>query len=291
MSGYVKKEILTVTQLSQALKMHIETRFPAIAVQGEVSNLKEQASGHLYFTLKDAQAQISAVLFKTNGRAVEKLPKNGDQILVRGEINVYPPRGYYQIIVRELSFVGVGALLLKLHEMKLKLQERGWFDKAHKKPLPKYPKTIGVVTSATGSVIQDILHILSRRLNKFHLILNPVKVQGETAAEEIAEAITQFNRYALADVLIIGRGGGSLEDLWAFNEEKLAKAIFDSQIPIICAVGHETDYCIADFVADVRAPTPSAAAEIVSVEKMQQLLFLSQAKTRIHHNVFTRCRI
>ena len=281
-------ETLTVAQLTQAIKQQLELRFPAISVKGEISNLKEQSSGHLYFTLKDAEAQISAVLFKGNTRNTTRLPKNGDQIVVKGEINVYPPRGYYQIIVREFTYLGVGELLLKLHEMKLKIQERGWFNKARKKPLPKYPKTIGVVTSPTGSVIQDILHILSRRLSGFHLILNPVKVQGEGAAEEIARAIEQFNRYKLADVLIVGRGGGSLEDLWAFNEEKVASAIFHSEIPIICAVGHETDFCIADFVADVRAPTPSAAAEIITTEKAHQLQFLANAKNRMKSVTLTQ---
>lgn len=280
-------EILTVSQLSSAIKSHLEGHFLNICVQGEVSNLKEQSSGHLYFTLKDAESQISAVLFKGNTRGMTQLPKNGDQIIVKGEISVYLPRGNYQIIVREVKFSGVGALLLKLHEMKIKLQEQGWFDKTRKRPLPLYPKTIGVVTSPTGSVIQDILHILSRRLCKFHLILNPVKVQGEGAAEEIAQAIEQFNRHGLADLLIVGRGGGSLEDLWPFNEERVAAAIFHSKIPIISAVGHETDYCIADFVADVRAPTPSAAAEIATRETAEQLAFLSQAKARGTQAVLT----
>lgn len=280
-----KQEILTVGQLSQAIKQHLEPRFAFVCVQGEISNLKEQTSGHIYFTLKDAEAQISAVLFKGNARGLSRAPKNGDQVIIKGELSVYLPRGYYQIIVRELSFAGVGALLLQLHEMKLKLQERGWFDKTRKKPLPKYPKTIGVVTSATGSVIQDILHILTRRLSGFHLILNPVKVQGEGAAQEIAQAIAQFNAHRLADVLIVGRGGGSLEDLWAFNEEKVADAIFHSKIPVVCAVGHETDYCIADFVADVRAPTPSAAAEIITTEKAHQLQFLSSAQSRLQNGL------
>ncbi len=274
-------EPLTVAQLTQAIKQQLELRFPIVTVKGEISNLKEQSSGHLYFTLKDAEAQISAVLFKGNAKNSTKAPKNGDQIVVKGEINVYPPRGYYQIIVREFTYLGIGELLLKLHEMKLKIHELGWFSKTHKQPLPKYPKTIGVVTSPTGSVIQDILQILTRRLSGFHLILNPVKVQGDGAAEEIAQAIEQFNRYQLADVLIVGRGGGSLEDLWAFNEEKVASAIFHSKIPIICAVGHETDYCIADFVADVRAPTPSAAAEIITTEKAHQLQFLDHARNRL----------
>jgi exodeoxyribonuclease VII large subunit len=281
-----KQEILTVAQLSQAIKQHLEGRFAFINVQGEISNLKEQSgSGHFYFTLKDAEAQVSAVLFKGNARGLSRAPKNGDQVIVKGELSVYPPRGYYQIIVRELSFAGVGALLLQLHEMKLKLQARGWFDKGRRKPLPKYPKTIGVVTSASGSVIQDILHILTRRLSAFHLILNPVKVQGEGSAQEIAQAIAEFNKHQMADVLIVGRGGGSLEDLWAFNEEKVAEAIFHSKIPVVSAVGHETDYCIADFVADVRAPTPSAAAEIITTEKAHQLQFLSSAQNRLQNGL------
>ena len=280
-------EILTVSQLSSAIKQHLEGKFLKICVQGEISNLKEQSSGHLYFTLKDAESQISAVLFKGNTRGLTKLPKNGDQVILTAELSVYLPRGSYQLIVREVKFSGVGALLLKLHEMKLKLKERGWFDKGRKRPLPPYPQTIGVITSPTGSVIQDILHILSRRLFKFHLILNPVKVQGEGAAEEIAKAIEQFNRYELADLLIVGRGGGSLEDLWPFNEEVVASALFHSKIPTISAVGHETDYCIADFVADLRAPTPSAAAEIATRETSEQLTFLTTAKTRLIHSLQT----
>jgi exodeoxyribonuclease VII large subunit len=176
-----------------------------------------------------------------------------------------------------VEFTGVGELLLKLHERKKLLESRGWFDPKRKKTLPKHPKVIGVVTSPTGSVIQDILHVLSRRFSGFQLLLNPVKVQGEGAAEEIALAIAQMNQYRLADVLIVGRGGGSLEDLWAFNEEVVAKAIFESNIPIVTAIGHETDTCIADYVADVRAPTPSAAAEIVVSEKAQKLEFISAA--------------
>lgn len=281
----MQSNILSVTELTFAIKQHLEARFSAIAVQGEVSNLKEQSSGHLYFTLKDAEAQVSCVLFKGNTRGLSRMPKNGDRIVIKGELTVYPPKGNYQIVVRQLTYSGVGELLLKLHEMKVKLQERGWFDKARKKSLPKYPKTIGVVTSATGSVIQDILHILTRRLSGFHLILNPVKVQGENAAQEIAAAIDQFNKYQLADVLIVGRGGGSLEDLWAFNEEEVARALFHSKIPVVSAVGHETDYCIADFVADARAPTPSAAAEIITTEKARELQFLSQLKSRMHTTV------
>lgn len=279
------QEILTVTELTFSIKKHLESRFSQVSVQGEISNFKEQSSGHLYFTLKDAESQLSAVFFKGNTRGMARLPKNGDQVIVKGELSVYAPRGNYQLIVRELAYAGIGELLLKLHELKLKLEQRGWFDKARKKPLPKFPKTIGVVTSHTGSVIQDILHVLNRRFSGFHLILNPVRVQGEGAAMEIAQAIEQFNKYGLADVLIVGRGGGSLEDLWAFNEEIVAAAIYASKIPIISAVGHETDVCIADFVADVRAPTPSAASELALGEKAHHLHYLAQSKSRLQHTL------
>lgn len=221
---------------------------------------------------------------------LKQVPKEGDQIVIRGELSVYAPRGNYQIIVREVEFSGEGELLLKLQALKNKLEGLGWFDPAHKKTLPKFPKTIGVVTSPTGSVIQDILHVLERRFSGFHLILNPVRVQGEEAASEIATAIDEMNRHSLADVLIVGRGGGSLEDLWPFNEEVVAKAIRNSSIPVVSAVGHETDFTIADFVADVRAPTPSAAAEIVSSEKKQMLLDLQNAKTRIAQTISGQIR-
>lgn len=276
---------LTVSQLTSAIKSNLETAFPFVYLQGEITNFKLQTSGHLYFSLKDAQAQISAVMFKGEAASLKLLPKAGNQVIIKGELNVYPPKGNYQLIVRELSYVGLGELLQKLELLKIKLHQMGWFKSSRKKPLPKFPKRIGVVTSPTGAVIQDILHILSRRFSSFHLILNPVKVQGEGAAQEIAQAIEQFNRYDLVDVMIVGRGGGSLEDLWAFNEEIVATAIYHSRIPIISAVGHETDHCIADYVADVRAPTPSAAAEIVIAEKQQQLDYLTNIQRRMQQTL------
>lgn len=281
------QEILSVTELTTEIKKQIESRFPTVAVKGEISNLKEQASGHIYFTLKDAGAQLSAVFFRGNARELSRQPKNGDQVVLRGEISLYTPRGQYQIVVRKLEYAGVGELLLKLHEMKAKLQALGWFDSKRKRPLPKFPKTIGIVTSPTGAVIQDIQQVLARRNGGVHVILHPVKVQGEGAAEEIARAIGEFNQYELADLLIVGRGGGSLEDLWAFNEECVAKAIFLSKIPVISAVGHETDFSIADLVADVRAPTPSAAAEIATTETAQQVKFLQSAKAQLRAKMAT----
>jgi len=278
--------ILSVYELTISIKKLLEKQFTSLAVRGEISNLKEQSSGHIYFTLKDKDSQISAVFFRGDAAKILKRPiKNGDEVIVRGELNVYAPRGNYQIIVREIEFAGVGELLLKLHQLKKTLDARGWFDAAHKKPLPKHPKVIGVITSPTGAVIQDIVNVLSRRFSGFQLLLNPVKVQGEGAAKEIAQAIDEMNRYNLADVLIVGRGGGSLEDLWAFNEEIVAEAIFRSQIPIVTAIGHETDTCIADFVADLRAPTPSAAAEIVTAEKAQKLDFLRSVKRTLSNTL------
>lgn len=274
-------KVFSVSELTFAIKSLLEPNFRAISVKGEISNFKLQSSGHLYFSLKDTNAQISAALFKGNAAQLPRMPKDGDQVIAIGEISLYAPRGQYQIIIRELQFLGVGELLLKLHQLKEELSRRGWFDPARKKKLPKLPRRIGVVTSPTGAVIQDILHVLQRRFSGVSLLLNPVKVQGEGAAAEIAQAIYDFNRYKLADVLIVGRGGGQLEDLWAFNEEIVAKAIFESQIPVISAVGHETDFTIADWVADQRAPTPSAAAEIAIAEKATLLQFLESSKARL----------
>jgi exodeoxyribonuclease VII large subunit len=276
---------LTVSQLTHAIKSNLEASFPLIHLQGEVSNCKLQTSGHLYFSLKDTHAQISAVMFKGEAMFLKILPKGGEHVIIKGELNVYPPKGNYQLIVRELTYMGVGELLQKLEFLKIKLHQLGWFKAARKKPLPPFPQRIGVVTSPTGAVIQDILNILTRRFSSFHLILNPVKVQGEGAAQEIAQAIEQFNQHRLVDVMIVGRGGGSLEDLWAFNEEIVATAIYESQIPVISAVGHETDHCIADYVADVRAPTPSAAAEIVIAEKQQLLDYLASLQKRMQQTL------
>ncbi|MDE3047592.1 MAG: exodeoxyribonuclease VII large subunit [Verrucomicrobiota bacterium] len=278
-------KIFSVSELTFAIKSVIEPPFRGISVKGEISNFKVQTSGHLYFSLKDETAQISAALFKGNAAQLPRMPKEGDQVIAMGEISLYAPRGQYQIIVRELQFLGLGELLVKLHQLKEELARRGWFDKERKKALPKLPRRIGVVTSPTGAVIQDILHVLTRRFAGLQVILNPVKVQGEGAAAEIAQAISDFNKYGLADVLIVGRGGGSIEDLWAFNEEIVAKAIFESKIPVISAVGHETDFTIADWVADVRAPTPSAAAEIAIAEKAGLFQFLEGVKTQCRHRI------
>jgi exodeoxyribonuclease VII large subunit len=274
-------DILSVTQLTQNVKDLVEANFPAVAVQGEISNFKPHTSGHLYFSLKDAGAQISAVMFRQDAQRLPRLPREGDQVVAHGGLNVYPPRGQYQMVVRSMEAVGLGELLLKLEQLKREIHRRGWFAAEHKRPLPKFPKRVGVITSPTGAVIQDIINIFRRRNLRFQLLLNPVKVQGEGAAAEIAKAIEQMNRHKLVDVMIVGRGGGSIEDLWAFNEEIVAKAIFESEIPIVCAVGHETDHTIAEYVADLRAPTPSAAAEMVMAERSQQEAFIDQCGRRL----------
>ncbi len=283
-------EALTVSQLTEEIKKIIEPRFAAVTVKGEISNLKEQSSGHLYFTLKDETAQLQAVLFRGSARLLARPPKPGDQVVAKGEISLYIPRGSYQMVVRELSYQGVGDLLLKLHQLKLEIARRGWFDPKRRRPLPFLPKKIGVITSPTGAVLQDILHVLSRRFPGFHLILSPVRVQGEGAKEEIAQAIAQMNQYQLVDVLIVGRGGGSLEDLWAFNEEMVARAIVESKIPVIAAVGHETDHSIADYVADLRAPTPSAAAEMVLPEKAALLRKLAEKRQSLVNSLTSSVR-
>jgi exodeoxyribonuclease VII large subunit len=282
--------ILTVSQLTHAIKHCLESSFPHVWLQGEVSNFKAQTSGHFYFSLKDQTSQIAAVMFRAEASQLKLIPKDGAQVIIRGELNLYPQSGKYQIVVRELRHLGLGELLAKLEELKAKLHAKGWFRQELKQSLPKFPKTIGVVTSPTGAVIQDIVNVLSRRFPGFHLILNPVKVQGEGAAAEIARAIDQFNIYRLADVLIVGRGGGSIEDLWAFNEEIVAEAIYRSQIPVISAVGHETDVCLSDFVADARAPTPSAAAALAVPDKNQLLHSLDQLHHRLHHLLLQRIR-
>jgi len=274
--------VLTVSELTFAIKSQLEPLFRHVWVKGEVSNLKKQSSGHIYFSLKEGGCQLSAVLFRLDARTLSHPLKDGDTIVAQGEMNLYPPRGAYQLIVREISHVGLGEDLLKLQALKKKLQNLGWFDKKRKRPLPSAIDHIGLVTSPTGAVLHDIVNVLSRRLGGFHLIVNPVRVQGEGAAQEVARAVQQFNDLNIVDIIVICRGGGSSDDLSAFNEEIIAAACVTSAIPIVSAVGHETDLTITDLVADLRAPTPSAAAELISHEKSQQreklTLFIKNAK-------------
>ena len=281
-------DILSVFELNRAIKNMLEPAFYSLKVKGEVSDAKLQSSGHEYFTIKDYKSQISCVLFKGSRSSKDVPLRPGDQIIVEGGVSLYEPRGQYQIVARRITRQGVGDLLAKIHELKKELEALGWLSSERKKKIPPFPARIGVVTSPTGSVIRDIIHVLSRRFSGFELILYPVKVQGAGAAEEIAQAIDQMNSFKLADVLIVGRGGGSLEDLMPFNERCVAESIFKSTIPIISAVGHETDFCIADFVADQRAPTPSAAAEIATAEKAALLSHLERSYSSLLRSVTVR---
>ena len=257
------RRIYSVAELSQEIRTLLERQFPDVWVTGEVSNLRTAGSGHLYFTLKDETAQLRAVCFRNQARYLKFKPQDGLAVIARGRLSLYEARGEYQLYVEFLEPAGVGALQLAFEQLKQKLAAEGLFDSARKKPLPMLPRIIGVVTSPTGAVIRDIIRVLHRRFRNINVRIYPVKVQGDGAAEEIVQGIEYFNRTAPVDVLIVGRGGGSMEDLWAFNEEVVARAIAASSIPVISAVGHETDFTIADFVADLRAPTPSAAAELV----------------------------
>ncbi|HGJ63865.1 TPA: exodeoxyribonuclease VII large subunit [bacterium] len=251
----------------------------------EVSNLSRPFSGHLYFKLKDAESQIDCAIFRPLADRVKFDLEDGISILLQGRLTVYEPRGNYQIIGNRVEPIGLGALQLAFEQLKKKLGDEGLFDFEHKKPLPFMPRNIGVITSATGAAIRDILTIIRRRFYNVHILIHPVSVQGDSAPREIAEAIENMNRIGGLDVLIIGRGGGSIEDLWAFNAEIVARSIYASEIPIISAVGHEIDFTIADFVADYRAPTPSAAAEIVVPNKVDLIRTLDNIKSRLYINM------
>jgi exodeoxyribonuclease VII large subunit len=276
--------VYSVAELTREIKVLLETSLPVCWVEGEISNFKIHTSGHFYFSLKDNDAQMPCVMWRSRNMALFFTPEDGMKVRAWGKITVYEKRGYYQFDVIKLQPAGVGELQQAFEQLKRKLHAEGLFDAQYKQPLPRYPERIGIVTSPTGAVIQDLVTILNRRFPGIEIILTPVRVQGEGAAMEIANAINMFNNYGKVDVIIIGRGGGSLEDLWAFNEEIVARAIFRSKIPIISAVGHEVDFTISDFVADVRAATPSAAAELAVPDRAElrnQLRFLQQQITDI----------
>lgn len=257
------RRIFTVTELTRLIRTTLEGAVGTVWLEGELSNLRQPSSGHYYFTLKDENAQITAVLFRGNQRGLSFKPQDGLLVRVYGEISVYEKSGNYQIIVRSIEEGGKGALQAKFEALKEKLHKEGLFDPARKRPLPMLPQRLGLVTSPTGAAIRDILNVVSRRFPNLHIVLAPAKVQGVGASEEIAAGIDMLNEFGSLDVMIVGRGGGSMEDLWCFNEEVVARAIYRSKIPVISAVGHEIDFTISDFVADLRAPTPSAAAELV----------------------------
>jgi exodeoxyribonuclease VII large subunit len=258
-----ERKIWSVSELTARISGVLAAQFANLWVEGEVSNYHAAQSGHLYFTLKDAKAQVKCVCFRNQAIRLKFRPEDGLKLIVRGSIGVYEPRGEYQIYVEHIEPSGVGALQLAFEQLKKRLEAEGLFDEARKKLLPMLPRRIGVVTSPKGAAVRDIIRILRRRFPNLHLILYPVRVQGDGAAEDIVAALKYFNRKQLVDVILLARGGGSIEDLWAFNEEIVARAIASCTIPVVSGVGHEADFTIADFVADVRASTPSAAAEIV----------------------------
>jgi exodeoxyribonuclease VII large subunit len=257
------RQVYTVSELTSAIRTLLESSFAEIWVEGEISNCRLWNTGHLYFTLKDSLAQIRAVMFRSALRYLRFKPEDGLHVIARGRISVYEPKGEYQLVCEHLEPHGLGALQLAFDQLKRRLQAEGLFDPARKRPLPLLPRKIGIVTSLDGAAIRDIIKVLTRRYPNAHLVIQPTRVQGEGAAEEIARGLAQIARVPGVDVIIVGRGGGSIEDLWAFNEEVVARAIAASPVPVVSAVGHEVDVTIADFVADVRAPTPSAAAELV----------------------------
>jgi exodeoxyribonuclease VII large subunit len=279
------RPIFTISQLTAEIKTLLERNFEHLWLEGEISNLRMPGSGHLYFTLKDESAQIRAVMFRMQNRLLKFQPQDGLQVVGYGRLTVYEPRGEYQIVLDYLEPKGLGALQLAFEQLKEKLSREGLFDPARKKPLPHLPQKIGIVTSPTGAAIRDILQIIDRRFANVHLLLYPVRVQGVGAAQEIARAIDELGQWPGLDVMIVGRGGGSLEDLWAFNEEPVARAIHLSPVPVVSAVGHEIDFTIADFVADLRAPTPSAAAELVVRNKVELVQALENLARRLSQRV------
>jgi exodeoxyribonuclease VII large subunit len=279
------RRVLTVSEITGAVKLLLEERFPDVWVRGEISNLRKAASGHAYFTLKDEKAVIRAVLFRGSRNGLRFEPGDGMKVVAHGSLNVFDKRGEYQLIVDFVEPEGVGALQLAFEQLKEKLRREGLFEESRKKPIPAFPEAVGVVTSPSGAALRDILNIVERRYRGIRVVVYPTLVQGQGAAEEIAAAVGKANERAEVDVLIVGRGGGSLEDLWPFNEEIVARAIAASRIPVISAVGHEIDFTISDFVADLRAPTPSAAAELVVKNKEELLRWFRELVERLRSSV------
>ena len=279
-----KPRVLSVSQINFYIKSIIENdgSLQFVLVTGEISNLTvHQRSGHIYLSLKDSNSVISAGMFAGNARRLKFRIENGMKVICRGRISVYEPSGRYQLYIEDMQPDGVGALTLAFEQLKKSLAQKGLFDNAHKKPLPKFPKTIGVITSPTGAAVQDITNIIRRRFPSADIVLAPVLVQGESAPEQLVRAVNKFSASKIADVIIIGRGGGSAEDLWAFNDEQLAYAVYNCETPIISGVGHETDFTVCDFVADVRASTPSAAAELAVPDRQELMSYYFKQKQYI----------
>ncbi len=294
---YIMKDLLTekhiykVSELTRDIRMILEDSFPTVWVEGEISNLRTPQSGHIYFSLKDDKAQLKCVFFKRSNINLDFKLEDGLFCVIFGRISVYERDGQYQLYVENVHPKGKGALQLAFEQLKKKLAAEGLFDKAHKRPLPFLPQKIGIVTSATGAALRDILKVIDRRYANVHIIIRPALVQGKAAAADIAQGIKDLNAYKEIDVLIVGRGGGSLEDLWPFNEEIVARAVYHSKIPVISAVGHEIDYTICDFVADLRAPTPSVAAELVVQEKDRLSLQLNHIEQRLTKTIRQKLKL
>lgn len=283
--------ILTVSQFTRDVKYVLESNFPAVWVSGEISNLAMPRSGHWYFTLKDEQSQVRCAMFRQHNRKVHFLPQEGSQILVNARVSLYEARGDFQLIVEQMEDAGEGALKRAYEQLKQKLYARGLFAEEYKLSLPEYPRRIAIITSPTGAALQDMLNVLQRRFPALPVIIYPSQVQGEAAAGQLIKALQRVQQQALCEVVILGRGGGSIEDLWAFNNEQLAQAIFDCTIPVISAVGHEIDFTICDFVADVRAATPSAAAELVSPDQNEWLSWLQGMEAKLQNLIQQRINL
>lgn len=280
--------VLSVSQLNRYIKMNFDAdeNLANIFISGEISNFTNHyRTGHLYFTLKDDSAAVRAVMFNSSAKRLKFMPEDGMKVIARGRVSVYEASGQYQLYVDDMQPDGVGALNLAYEQLKEKLQKEGLFSEHHKKPLPPYPEKVGVITSPTGAAVRDIINVLGRRFPYAEIVFCPVLVQGEGAHLQLTDAVNLFNSERAADVIIIGRGGGSIEDLWEFNDEGLARAVYNSDIPVISAVGHETDFTICDFVADMRAPTPSAAAELAVPDANELQYALSALKNRMFLNV------
>jgi len=287
----INDKFFTVSEITRGIRTSLEHKFSNIDVLGEISNVRKPSSGHIYLTLKDKNSQLQAVVFRNSASRIKFELKDGMEVVSFGSVTVYEPRGQYQLIINKIEPKGIGALQLAFQQLKEKLEKEGLFDHAHKKNIPFMPKKIGIVTSPTGAAIKDILNIIDRRFANVEILIYPVKVQGEGAAQEIAEAITELNNYSDIDVIISGRGGGSLEDLWAFNEEIVARSIYNSKIPVISAVGHEIDLTIADLVADKRALTPSEAGELVVPRKDLLIVKTEKFKTRLLQSLTGKLRL
>ncbi|MFH2138993.1 MAG: exodeoxyribonuclease VII large subunit [Candidatus Omnitrophota bacterium] len=287
---FADKHVFKVSELTRDIRMILEDNFPRVWVEGEISTLSIPQSGHIYFTLKDDKAQIKCVFFKGANTSLDFKMEDGLACILFGRVSVYDQRGQYQFYVERAEPKGKGALQLAFEQLKKRLAAEGLFDQERKRPIPFLPQKIGVVTSSTGAAIQDILNIINRRYANVHIIIRASLVQGKSAAADIAQGIKDLNKYKDLDVIIVARGGGSLEDLWPFNEEAVARAVYNSKIPVISAVGHEIDFTICDFVADLRAPTPSAAAELVVQEKVQLVNKLSDIQRRLTQAVLDKLK-